>query len=84
MPFDDVPLRLQILIALTAPPILTVFCWLLGRRLSASQRQGTRARNGAGFWAMLIAAYLLFALVLAGSRFFARSDRANPSTQMVQ
>jgi hypothetical protein len=84
MPFDDVPLRLQILIALTAPPILTVFCWLLGRRLSASQRQGTRARNGAGFWAMLIAAYLIFGLALVGSRFFARKDAIDPSSQVVQ
>jgi hypothetical protein len=33
---------------------------------------------------MLIAAYLIFALALAGSHCFARKDDADPSSQMVQ
>jgi hypothetical protein len=84
MTFDDLSLGLKILIGLTAPPICTVLCWLVGRRLGRSQRKGTSARNGAGFWAMLIAAYLIFGLALVGSRFFARKDAIDPSSQMVQ
>jgi hypothetical protein len=84
MPFDDLSLRLKILVGLTAPPILTVLCWLIGRHWAGSQREGTRFQNGAGFWSMLIAAYLIFALALAGSHFFARKDGADPSSQMVQ
>jgi hypothetical protein len=33
---------------------------------------------------MLIAAYLIFALALAGSHFWAKNDCADPSSQMVQ
>jgi hypothetical protein len=40
--------------------------------------------NEAGFWAMLIAAYVIFALALAGSRFLNRIDETDPSPQLVQ
>jgi hypothetical protein len=84
MVFGDLSLLQQILIGLTVPPILTVICWFGGRRLARGQRQSAATQNRAGFWAMLIAAYLLFALALVSSRFFAGSDSADPSTQMVQ
>jgi hypothetical protein len=48
-PFDDLSLRLKILVGLTAPPILTVLCWLVSRHWAGSQRGGTRFQNGAGF-----------------------------------
>ena len=75
-------LRVQLLIGLTAPLGLTVLCWLLGRRLG--RRSGFRMWNDPGFWAMLLAAYVIFALALAGSRFFNRVDRDDPSPQLVQ
>jgi hypothetical protein len=84
MPLNDLPLRLQILVGLIVPPILTVLCWLLGRRLAGFKRAGSGMLKEPGFWAMLLTAYVLFALALAGGRFFAAIDRADPSSQMVQ
>jgi hypothetical protein len=77
-------LREQLLIGLTAPLGLTVLCWLVGRRMSGSRRAGVRMWNDAAFWTMLLAAYVIFALALAGSRFFNRIDRDDPSPQLVQ
>lgn len=77
-------LRVQLLIGLAAPLGLTVLCWLLGRRLAGSRRPGSRMWNEAGFWAMLIAAYVIFALALAGSRWLNRVDETDPSPQLVQ
>jgi hypothetical protein len=77
-------LRVQLLIGLTAPLGLTVLCWLLGRRLAGSRRPSFKMWNEAGFWAMLIAAYVIFALALAGSRFLNRIDQTDPSPQLVQ
>ena len=84
MSFGDLSLPLQILIALTVPPILTVVCWFGGRRLARSHGERTVTQSRAGFWAMLIAAYLLFAVALATSRFFPGNDSADPSTQIIQ
>ena len=77
-------LREQLLIGLIAPLGLTVLCWLLGRRLAGSRRAGLRMWNDADFWAMLLSAYIIFALALAGSRFFNRVGRDDPSPQLVQ
>ena len=77
-------LRVRLLIGLTAPLGLTVLCWLLGRRLAGSRRPGFRMWSEGGFWAMLLAAYIVFALALAGSRFFNKIDRDDPSPQLVQ
>jgi hypothetical protein len=77
-------LREQLLIDLTAPLGLTVLCWLVGRRWAGSRRTGFRMWNDAGFWTMLLAAYVIFALALAGGRFFNRVDRDDPSPQLVQ
>jgi hypothetical protein len=84
MTFDDLSLRVKVLIGLVAPPICTVVCWLVGRRLGGSQREGARVWNESGFWAMLIAAYLIFGLALVGSRFFATKDVIDPASQVVQ
>jgi hypothetical protein len=77
-------LRVKLLIGLTAPLGLTVLCWLLGRRFAGSRRPSLKMWNEAGFWAMLIAAYVFFALALAGSRFLNRIDETDPSSQLVQ
>jgi hypothetical protein len=77
-------LREQLLIGLTAPLGLTVLCWLVGRRWASSRRAGSRMCTDADFWTMLLAAYIIFALALAGSRFFNRIDRDDPSPQLVQ
>ena len=77
-------LRDQLLIGLTAPLGLTVLCWLVGRRMSGSRRAGFRMWNDSAFWTMLLAAYIILALALAGSRFFNRTDRDDPSPQLVQ
>ena len=71
MPLNDLPLRLQILVGLIVPPILTVLCWLLGRRLAGLKPVASGMLKEPGFWAMLLTAYVLFALALAGGRFFA-------------
>ena len=84
MPLEDLPLPVQLLIGLIVPPILTVLCWLIGRRLAGSPRAGYKMWNQPGFWALLIAAYVFFTLALAGSRFLNLLDRADPSSQLVQ
>jgi hypothetical protein len=76
--------RAQLLIGLIAPLGLTILCWLLGRRLAGSRRPSLKVWNEAGFWALLIAAYVIFALALAGSRFLNRIDDTDPSPQLVQ
>jgi hypothetical protein len=81
---DDFPLRLQMLVGLIVPPILTAVCWLIGRHVARSSggKAGTKGR--AGFWSMLIAAYFIFALALAGRHFLAKQERADPSDLLVQ
>ena len=81
---DDFPLRLQLLVGFTAPPILTAVCWLIGRREAGASSGNARTKGRAGFWSMLIAAYVIFALALAGSRFLAKHERADPSELLVQ
>lgn len=84
MPWNDLPLRLQILVGLIVPPILTLLCWLLGRRLAGLKPVASGMLKEPGFWAMLLTAYLLFVLALAGGRFLERIDRADPDSQIVQ
>jgi hypothetical protein len=81
---DDFPLRLQILAGLTVPPILTTVCWLIGRRVARSAGGNAGMKVKGGFWSMLIAAYLIFALALAGRHFLAKQERADPSDLLVQ
>ena len=73
-------LRMHLLFGLTVPLGLTVLCW----RLGGSRRAKSRMWNDAGFWTMLIAAYIIFALALAGRRFLNRVDQTDPSPQLVQ
>jgi hypothetical protein len=84
MPLDDLPLRVQLLIGLIVPPILTVLCWVIGRRLAGSRRPGFRMWSEPGFWTMLISAYLLLALALAGARSLNKVEQVDPSSQLVQ
>ncbi len=82
MIFDDLSLRLQILLGLIAPPILTLICWFGGRRLARVQNQ---PQSKTGFSALLLAAYLLFAIALYGSRHFAGTAHGDdPSRQLLR
>jgi hypothetical protein len=81
---DDFPFRLQMLAGLIVPPILTAVCWLVGRRVAGSWGGNAGMKGRAGFWSMLIAAYLIFALALAGRHFLAKQERADPSELLVQ
>ncbi|MGC2401811.1 MAG: hypothetical protein WA510_18590 [Acidobacteriaceae bacterium] len=84
MLFDDLSLRTQIILGVIMPPILTLICWFGGRRLVRAQHRPVQPQGKAGFWGLLLAAYLLFALALYSSRFFAGTEHADPSTQLVQ
>jgi hypothetical protein len=84
MIFDDLSLHMQILLCVIMPPILTLLCWFGGRRLVKGPQPVVLQSKG-GFWAMLLAAYVLFALALYSSRYFAGTAHANdPDTQLVQ
>src|SRR5882757_4756753 len=77
-------LQLQILVGITVPPILTAVCWLIGRRVARSSGGAAGSQGRTGFWSMLIAAYVIFALALAGSQFLATHERADPTSLLVQ
>ena len=81
---DDFPLRLQLLAGFTVPPILTAICWLIGRRMARASGGNAGTKGRTGFWSMLIAAYVIFALALAGSHFLAKREQADPSSLLVQ
>jgi hypothetical protein len=84
MLFDDLSMRMQILLGLFVPPLLTVICWFGARRFLRARPDPTLPRGKSGFWALLISAYLLYALAMYSSRFFAGTDRADPTTQLLQ
>ncbi len=80
---DDIPLRVQLIAGFAVPPVLTAICWVAGRCMArALGNTGTKSR--AGFWSMLLAAYLIFALALAGRHFLAKREQADPSSLLVQ
>jgi hypothetical protein len=81
MIFDDLSLRMQIILGLTVPPLLTLICWFASRRLA----RGEHPESKLGLSAMLLAAYLFFALALYGSRYFAGTERGvDPSAQVLR
>jgi hypothetical protein len=84
MLFDDLSLFAKILIGAIAPPLVTIFCWLVGPRLAGFRRNPARTRSWLEFWLMLLAAYVIFALALWGIRFFPANDHADPSIQLLQ
>jgi hypothetical protein len=84
MPSDDFPFPLQLLAYVTIPPILTAICWLAGRRMARASGGNTGTRGRAGFWSMLVAAYVIFALALAGRHFLSQHEQADPSSLLVQ
>jgi hypothetical protein len=84
MPFDDLTLRAKILVGLLAPPGVTLICWLLGPLLGGFRRKQVRARKWVEFWLMLLAAYLVFAIALAGGRPFSGNENVDPSSQLVR
>ncbi len=84
MPFDDLPLLAKILIGLVGPPVVTIICWLVGPLLVGARRKRTLNRGWTGFWLMLLAAYLVFGIALAGAHLFSGNDQVDPSSQLLQ
>jgi hypothetical protein len=80
---DDLTLRAKILVGLVGPPIVTIICWLVGPLLARPQRERTRTRKWAEFWLMLVAAYLIFAIVLADGHLFTGNNDVDPASQLV-
>ena len=80
---DDLPLETKILIGLLAPLTLTLICWLVGPLLTG-WHNWARNRSWSGFWLMLLASYLIFAVVMAGGRFVSGNDEVDPSSQLLQ
>lgn len=84
MPFDDLTLRAKILVVLLGPPIMTIICWFLGPLLAGARRARNRKRSWVEFWLMLLAAYLIFAMALAGGHLFSGNDVRDPSSELVR
>jgi hypothetical protein len=73
--FDDLPLLAKVLIATVGPPVVTIFCWLVGPLLAAGRQERTRTRSWVEFWLMLLDAYLVFAIAFLGRHFLAEATR---------
>jgi hypothetical protein len=84
MPFDDLTLRAKILIGLFDPPSVTIICWLAGPLLAGARHKRTRTRKWIEVWPMLLAAYVVFAIALAGGRPFTGNENVDPSSQLVR
>jgi hypothetical protein len=84
MPFDDLSTELKILLGLIVPPILTVLCWIFGRRIARKQHEPVPEWNSSGFWMLLVVAYLFFFMAVHSARFFAGADRRDPFNQIVR
>jgi hypothetical protein len=83
MIFDDLSLRMQIILCVIVPPILTLIGWFGGRRLVKGPRPVV-LQSKAGFWGMLLAAYILFAVAIYSSRRMAGTEHADPTNFLVQ
>jgi heme/copper-type cytochrome/quinol oxidase subunit 1 len=81
--FDDLSLLAKVLIAVMGPPIVTIFCWVVGPLLAGARRERTRTRSWIEFWLMLLVAYLVFAIALVGIHFHTGNDHGDPSLQLV-
>jgi hypothetical protein len=77
-------LRTKIFIGVVGPPIVTTICWLVGPLLAGARHKRTRTRDWVQFWLMLIAAYLVFTIALAGGHLFTGNDHVDPSSQLVR
>jgi heme/copper-type cytochrome/quinol oxidase subunit 1 len=84
MPFDDFTLRARILIGVFGPPSVTIICWLAAPLWARARHRQTRALNWTEFWLLLLAAYLVFAIALAGGPLFTGNDNVDPSSQLVR
>jgi hypothetical protein len=81
MILDDLSARTLILLGVFIPPLLTLICWFIGRRIV----RGPKPQVKGGFWGLLLAAYVLCAVALYSSRYFAGTARnVDPSVQVLQ
>jgi hypothetical protein len=81
MIFDDFSSRTLIYLAVLLPPFLTLICWFGGRRMVQGPQ---RSQIQGGFWGLLFAAYILCAVALYSSRFFAGTAHSDPSVRLIQ
>jgi hypothetical protein len=84
MALDDLTAWEKIAVGLVGPPIVTIICWLAGPLLAGFRRREPRPRKWVEFWLMLLAAYLVFAIALAGGRPFVGTENVDPSSQLVR
>ena len=80
----DESLRTKILIGVVGPPIVTTICWLVAPLLTGARHKRTQTRKWVEFWLMLIAAYLIFAIALAGGHLLIGNDLVDPSSELVR
>ena len=84
MLFDDLSTLTRVLIVLIGPPIVTTLCWIFGPRMLGRKLAKTRRLSGREFLAMLLAAYLIFGLAVAGSKLLSGANSDDPSSLIVQ
>jgi hypothetical protein len=84
MIFDELSSRTLILLGILLPPLLTLVCWFGGRRMTLEKPQTAPAQAKGGFWGLLFAAYILCAVALYSSRFFAGTSHADPLNRLLQ
>ncbi len=84
MLFDDLSTLARVCIFLICPPIVTILCSLIAPRLLARKVARTRKLTWKEFWALLLAAYLIFGLAVAGSKLLSGSHSEDPSSLIVQ
>ena len=84
MLFDDLSTLARLCIVLIGPPIVTILCWLIGPRLMARKLARTRKLSWKEFWALLLAAYLIFGLAIWGSKLLSGNRSDDPSSLIVQ
>jgi len=84
MLFDDLSTLARVYIVLIGPPIVTIVCWLIGPKLMARKLARTRKLSWKEFWALLLAAYVIFGLAIWGSKLLSGNRSDDPSSLIVQ
>jgi hypothetical protein len=84
MIFEELPLWAKIAISVLVPPLVALFCWLVGPRLAGPKSTRARERSWKELLLMLVSSYAIFAVAVLSAQYFYARDRADPSSQLVQ
>jgi hypothetical protein len=84
MIFDELSSWTLILLSLLLPPLLTLACWYGGRRMTRERPQIEPEHGKGGFWGLLFAAYILCAVAIYSSRFFAGTSHSDSLNRLIQ